>query len=204
VLGKAAARDLAKVVAREHNGVAILDMLTGLSIGTPHLAIAITALHKAAAGDMTALNRLAAGVHRAEVAYKAGDLSQGLHAATLCADTPLPWTSDDLFARRLALRAAGESVQTAPYDVGTATGNGIAQQCLYWPPTALAPKLPANLPNVPTLILAGTKDLSTPMEWAGVEKLHAPGGKLIEVPGAGHSVQSQDRPEVKKELAAFF
>jgi pimeloyl-ACP methyl ester carboxylesterase len=204
VLGPAATRDLAKVVAREHDGVQILDMLTGLSIGKPHLTAAIAALHEAAAGKMTALNRLAAAVHRAEVAYKATDLSQGLHAATLCADTPLPWTSDDVFVRRIDLRAAGESVQTYPYDVKTATRNGIALQCLYWPPTALSPKLPADLPNVPTLMLAGTKDLSTPLEWASVEHLHAPGGKLIEVPGAGHSVQSQDRPEVKRALARFL
>jgi len=109
-----------------------------------------------------------------------------------------------LFERRLDLRAAAERVQTHPYDVRTATRNGIALQCLYWPPTAVTAQLPADLPDVPALLLAVTKDLSTPLEWAGVEKLHAPGGKLIEVPGAGHSVQSQDRPEVKKALAAFF
>jgi len=206
VLGKAATHDLAKVMAREHDGVRILDMLTGLSIGTPHLAAAIAALHEAAAGDMTALTRLAAAVHRAEVAYRATDLSQGLHAATLCADTELPWNHDSegLFERRLDLRAAAERVQTHPYDVRTATGNGIALQCLYWPPTAVAPKLPADLPNVPVLLLAGTKDLSTPLEWAGVEKLHAPGGKLVIAEGAGHSVQSQDRPEVMRELSRFL
>jgi pimeloyl-ACP methyl ester carboxylesterase len=207
VLGDAATRDLHKVVAREHDGVQILDMLTGLSIGKPHLDAAAGALHKAAAGDMTPLNRLAAAVHRAEVAYKAENLSQGLHAATLCADTSLPWNDDkeNLFERRLDLHAAAVDNPTFPYDVETATHNGIALQCLYWPPTAVTPKLPASLPNVPTLMLAGTKDLSTPLEWASVEHLHAPGpGKLLEVPGAGHSVQSQDRPEVQREIARFL
>jgi pimeloyl-ACP methyl ester carboxylesterase len=206
VLGQAATRDLTKVVAREHNGVQILDMLTGLSIGKPHFASAIAALHEAASGDMTALDRLAGAVHRAEAAYKATDLSQGLHAATLCADTELPWNDDSepLFERRLDLHAAATRVQTYPYDVRTATRNGIALQCLYWPPTVVPPKLPADLPNVPTLMLVGTKDLSTPLEWASVEHLHAPGAKLIEVPGAGHSVQSQESPQVKKALAAFF
>jgi pimeloyl-ACP methyl ester carboxylesterase len=206
VLGDAATRDLAKVVAREHNGVRILDMLTGLSIGKPHLAPAIAALHKAATGDMTPLNRLAAAVHRAEAAYKATDLSQGLHAATLCADAELPWSDDTepLNERRLDLHAAAERIQTYPYDIRTATGNGMALQCLYWPPTVPAPELPTALPNVPTLMLAGTKDLSTPMEWASVEHLHAPHAKLMEVAGAGHSVQSQDRPEVKRALARFL
>ena len=36
------------------------------------------------------------------------------------------------------------------------------------------------------------------------EAKHAPGGKLLVVPGAGHSVQSQDRPQVKRELAKFL
>jgi pimeloyl-ACP methyl ester carboxylesterase len=40
VLGSAAARDLAAVIARRHNGPRMLDMLTGLSIDKPHLAVA--------------------------------------------------------------------------------------------------------------------------------------------------------------------
>jgi pimeloyl-ACP methyl ester carboxylesterase len=166
----------------------MLDMLTGLSIGAPHLSVAVSALHKAAAGDMGPLNRLAAGVLRAERAYKATDLSQGLHAATLCAD-----------AAPLATPKA-----VYPYDEETATGNGVVRQCRFWPPNPPAPKLPADLPNVPTLLLAGTKDLSTPLEGARDEASHAPGGKLIVVAGAGHSVQSQDRPQVKRELARFL
>jgi pimeloyl-ACP methyl ester carboxylesterase len=188
VLGRAAARDLATVVARHHNGPQMLDMLTGLSIGKPHLAVAISALHRAAAGDMGPLSRLAAGVLRAERGYKATDLSQGLHAATLCADA----------APLAALKAV------YPYDYETAKGNGVVRQCLFWPPTGPAPKLPADLPNVPALLLAGTKDLSTPLEDAREEAAHAPGGKLIVVPGAGHSVQSQEPPQVKRELARFL
>jgi pimeloyl-ACP methyl ester carboxylesterase len=152
--------------------------------------VAAGALRKAAAGDMGPLNRLAAGVLRAERAYGATDLSQGLHAATLCGDAgPI---------QAGALRAV------YPYDDETAKGNGVVRQCRFWPPAGPAPKLPADLPNVPTLLLAGTKDLSTPLEDAREEAAHAPGGKLIVVPGAGHSVQSQDRPEVKKALLAFF
>jgi pimeloyl-ACP methyl ester carboxylesterase len=188
VLGHAATRDLATVVARRHNGPQMLDMLTGLSIGKPHLAVAVGALRQAAAGDMGPLNRLSAGVLRAERAYKATDLSQGLHAATLCADAgPIQ---------------PGKAVY--PYDEETATGNGVVRQCQFWPPAGPAPQLPADLPDVPTLLLAGTKDLSTPLEDARAEAAHAPGGKLIVVPGAGHSVQSQEPPQVKKALAAFL
>jgi pimeloyl-ACP methyl ester carboxylesterase len=203
VLGRAATRDLAKVIDRRHNGPQMLDMLTGLSIGRPHLSVAISALRKAADGDMTALNRLAAGVHRAEAAYKATDLSQGLHASTLCADAA-PWPDTPVDERELQNGALGALTFSYPYDYETATGNGFVRQCLYWPSTPPAPNLPADLPNVPTLLLAGTKDLSTPLEGAREELAHAPGGKLIVVPGAGHSVQSQEPPQVKKALTAFF
>ena len=47
-------------------------------------------------------------------------------------------------------------------------------------------------------------DLSTPLEWAQEEARTAPQGRLMIVPGAGHSVQSQEAPQVKKALAAFF
>jgi pimeloyl-ACP methyl ester carboxylesterase len=188
VLGRAATRDLATVIKRHRNGPQMLDMLTGLSIGRPHLTVAANALHRAAAGDMGPLDRLAANVLRVERSYKATDLSQGLHAATLCAD-----------AAPLATLHA-----VYPYDEETATGNGVTRQCRYWPATPPAPKLPADLPNVPTLLLAGTKDLSTPLEDAREEASHAPGGKLVVAPGAGHSVQSQDLPAVKRALAAFF
>jgi pimeloyl-ACP methyl ester carboxylesterase len=189
VLGAGATRDLATVIARRHNGPQMLDMLTGLSIGEPHLAVAARALHTAAGGDVGPLNRLAANVLRVERSYKATDLSQGLHAATLCADAA-------------PIQVPPKAVY--PYDEQTAKGNGVVRQCRFWPPAGTAPELPADLPNVPVLLLAGTKDLSTPLEGAREEAEHAPGGKLLVVPGAGHSVQSQDRPEVKQALAAFF
>jgi pimeloyl-ACP methyl ester carboxylesterase len=197
VLGRAATRDLAKVVAREENGPQMLDLLTGLSIGTPHLPVAIAALRKAAAGDMKPLDRLHAGVLRAERAYKATDLSQGLHASTWCADVARP-------VDEIQLGAQAALVVDYPWDMETAIGTGFVLQCQFWPRTTPPPKLAADLPNVPTLLLAGTKDLSTPLEWAQEERKHAPGGKLIVVPGAGHSVQSQEPPQVKKALTAFF
>jgi pimeloyl-ACP methyl ester carboxylesterase len=48
-----------------------------------------------------------------------------------------------------------------------------------------------DLPPVPTLLLAGERDLSTPLPWAREQLAHAPSGRLVIVPGAGHSVQSR-------------
>jgi pimeloyl-ACP methyl ester carboxylesterase len=207
VLGPAATRDLKTVVARRHNGPQMLDMLTALSIGRPRLPFAARALKRAADGDNTTLDRLAAAVRHGEGAYKATDLSQGLHASTLCADTTAPWGGEDapLAGRAEKLEAAAAAVDDGPYDRETATGNGIALQCLYWPSTPVPlPKVAADLPNVPTLLLAGTHDLSTPLEWARAERAHAPGGKLVVVPGAGHSVQSQGRAAARRAVARFL
>ena len=195
------------MVAAHHDGPQILDMLTSLSIGQPHYVIAKRDLAKAAGGDMKPLNRLIAAVHRGDASFTATDLSQGLHAATLCGDTPAPWgdASAPTADRAAKLADAAAKVDTGPFDKATAEGNGIALQCRYWPPEPVhLAALPPDLPDVPTLIFAGTDDLSTPLEWAKQEAAHAPGAKLVTVPGAGHSIQSQDRPAVREALAAFF
>ena len=91
-----------------------------------------------------------------------------------------------------------------PFDRATATGNGIAQQCLNWPPVDVPkPDGPKDLPDVPVLLLAGTLDLSTPLEWAQRAAARAPGGKLLVVEDAGHGVQSQKDPDMLQTLRAF-
>jgi pimeloyl-ACP methyl ester carboxylesterase len=207
ILGARAAAAIRTVVAARHDGPQILDMLTSLSIGQPHYTTAKRDLAEAAGGDVKPLNRLIAAVHRVDASFKATDLSQGLHAATLCSDTPAPWgdASAPAADREAKLAGAAAKVDTGPFDAATASGNGIALQCRYWPPEPVHPaQLPPDLPDVPTLILAGTSDLSTPLEWARAEAAHAPGAKLVTVAGAGHSIQSQQRPAVLKALAAFF
>jgi pimeloyl-ACP methyl ester carboxylesterase len=196
------AADLRTEIAAHHDGPQMLDVLTALSISHPHLKIAIDLLHAAAAGHRTGLLRLQRGVERRERSYPANLLSQGLHAGTLCADTPTPWGGPDapLAGRRAQLDAAVAKLPRAglgPYDRATASGNGIALQCLYWPPVpAPAPPTGGNLPDAPTLLLSGEQDLSTPLAWARREARTAPHGHLMIVPGAGHSVQLQAIPDV--------
>ena len=58
---------------------------------------------------------------------------------------------------------------------------------------------------MPILLLSGERDLSTPLPWARAEAALAPDGQLLEVPGAGHSVQLRARdPEVRRLLARFL
>jgi pimeloyl-ACP methyl ester carboxylesterase len=198
VLGKAVAADLAKVVERERNGPEMLDMLTGLSVGAPHDNGAADALDAAADGDTGPLEGLHAGVLRA-MKWPAERLSQGLHAATLCADMPAPWgdASAGPAGRREALeREAAKLNDLYPFDRETAIGNGFVQQCLHWPPVPVAkPDGPRELPAVPVLLLAGDLDLSTPLEWARQAAARAPRGELVIAKGTGHGVQRQGSPE---------
>jgi pimeloyl-ACP methyl ester carboxylesterase len=61
------------------------------------------------------------------------------------------------------------------------------------------------LPAVPVLLLAGDRDLSTPLAWARAEARHAPQGRLVVVRGAGHSVQTRARnPTVRAALSRFL
>ena len=55
------------------------------------------------------------------------------------------------------------------------------------------------------LLLAGERDLSTPLSWARAEAAKAPDGKLVIVPGAGHSVQTRSHnPGMRTILIRFL
>lgn len=192
------AQDIATVVRRYHDGPALLDTLVAMSVGDPSFGGALAALHGAAAGRPAGLESLIGGVHAADAAT-AGELSQGLHASTLCEDLTMPWGGPQtpVSGRAAALTAAVARLsraETWPFDRATAAGNGLIQTCLYWPPEpASAPRIRpgTRLPHVPILILAGGRDLSTPIEEDRAELALAPGARLFYVPTAGHSVQNR-------------
>lgn len=203
---------LAAVLARFHDGPAVLNALVAYSVAAPDYPGVLGALHAARAGDPSALERILASVRRGEAA-PAGFLSQGLHESTICLELAPPWDPVQPRAQRTAalgaLGAATPDADFFPFDRATAVENGLAQGCLAWPPTD-APAVPdgapaAPLPPVPTLLLSGERDLSTPLAWARAEAALAPRGQLLEVPGAGHSVQLRARdPGVRLTLARFL
>jgi pimeloyl-ACP methyl ester carboxylesterase len=206
------AADLAAVVRRLHDGPALLDALVADSVGAPDFRGVLGALHAARAGRTGPLRSFLTAVHRAD-AVPASYLSQGLHESTLCQELAPPWDPAVSGARRsatlTALAAATPEVDLYPFDRATAVGNGLAQGCLAWPATA-RPEVPsgvssAELPPVPVLLLSGERDLSTPLPWARAEAALAPRGRLLEVAGAGHSVQLRARdPAVRPEVARFL
>src|SRR5262249_30939244 len=87
------AADLAAVVRRYHDGPALLDALTTISVVDPtfrHPLDVLDALRRARRGDAARLDALLHTIRRWDAAPAEG-LSQGLHASALCADWRFPW-----------------------------------------------------------------------------------------------------------------
>jgi pimeloyl-ACP methyl ester carboxylesterase len=189
------ARDLSEVVRLRHDGPQLLDALTELTVGKPQLTGIPVALHEAARGDDTQLDAIIAARHRGPAAT-AGTFSQGLHVTTMCADMLGPWGDADTpvpgraGATAKAVAALPEAA-VFPYDRATAAGNATVVTCEQWPPTpVVAFPSGADLPPVPTLLLAGDHDLDTPLAWAQHEAPHARHGHLVVIAGSGHITQN--------------
>jgi pimeloyl-ACP methyl ester carboxylesterase len=202
------AADLAVVVRRTKLGPQLLSALVTMSIVDPSfdgIAPALAAARRGATGTLAALLR-----RWGPAPAPAEALSQGLHASALCADTPMPWgdASAPTARRAAALRRAVARIPAAaawPFDRSIAGGNGIVRTCLYWPPTSAVPETaPDDLPPVPALLLAGDRDLSTPLAWARAEAAHAPRGHLVVAAGAGHSVQMRAISDAGRNAVRAF
>jgi pimeloyl-ACP methyl ester carboxylesterase len=210
VCGTRCVNDLAAVVKRYRNGVDVLDALTTDSIVDPTYKLYFDvprALHAARKGAPGLLESFVVSMHSGGAA-PADALDQGLHASALCADWRYPWgtSAAPLAGRAAALaRAAAKPSAAAlfPFDRRTATGNGFIRQCLPWPPTPPTP-LDGRKITVPTLLVNGDHDLSTPLEWARQEVRRTTRGKLVVVPGAGHSTQSRSASDVSRKAVAAF
>jgi pimeloyl-ACP methyl ester carboxylesterase len=207
------AADLAAVVARDHDGVPLLDTIVLLSVVDPtfrQTADVPLLLHEARLGRSTGLTTLLRGTQLAEDAAGAADLSQGLHASALCGDWRFPWgdSATPLAGRAAALRRYGARLPRSavwPFDRETASDNGIMRQCLPWPstPPTPAPRRGAKI-LAPALLLAGDHDLSTPLPWPRHELTLLPHGRLVIVHGAGHSVQSRSGINAGRDAVRRF
>jgi len=211
VCGSRCVADLAIDVRRYHLGPQLFDALTFDSIVDPTYRTfwdVPGALHAAREGDRTQLDAFLTAAASDQGSVTAQELDQGLHASALCADWRYPWgdSSAPLAGRESKLRAAVSRLTTAslfPFDAATAAGNGFVRQCLPWAPTPATP-LPRGKLLVPTLLVNGDHDLSTPLAWARQQLALTPKGKLVVVHGAGHSVQSRAASDAGRSAVADF
>jgi pimeloyl-ACP methyl ester carboxylesterase len=203
--------DLTAVVRQQRNGPRLLDAVALMSIVDPTFQSPrdlADALHRARHGDLAAMNDLLQTVRQWNAA-PAEASSQGLHASALCADWRFPWGDSQapVSGRGAELARAAARLRprnVAPFDRATATGNGVVQQCLPWPPTGPTPYSARRLPRVPTLLVSGDRDLSTPLEWARREAAITPDGRLVVVHGAGHSVQVRAMSDAGRQSVVDF
>jgi len=205
-------RDAHVLIDRYHDGPQLLNALVAESVAVPSFSEVLVPMHEAADGHPQALDRFLAAVPGYESAA-ANELSQGLHESTLCLDLAVPWNPDASTSERaLALQRAVHRTPARslyPFSRATAYGNGLAQGCLHWPPTARPTVYDGrpsdDLPPVPVLVLAGGRDLSTPLAWAHEETAKAPDSELVIVPRAGHSIQTHvHTPAMHRILTQFL
>src|SRR3954447_24351 len=96
-----------------------------------------------------------------------------------------------LAARHAALARVRRTLparRAFPYTPAVVTGHGFAQGCALWPPVAPPPAPSPGRIAAPALLLAGDRDLSTPLEWARLQARAMADARLVVVPGAGHSI----------------
>ncbi len=142
------AQDLSEVVRARHDGPELYDTLTSLSVGQPRLTDIPAALHDATRGDYTGLDAIVAA-ERLNQAAEADELSQGLHASTMCEDLHGPWgdAATPVAGGAAATGAAVAGLSDAavfPYDRAAAAANGIAVTCEHGHPRRSSRSWPAR------------------------------------------------------------
>ena len=216
--GRDPSADLAATVRRWPDlSPALLDVLTTMSVLDPTYPGVLAAVASFATGDDAAVRTLVS-TWRQRSAIDAASLSQGLHASTLCVDLDFPWggADTDPAGRAAAVDASvateAKANRLAPFDEEATGGNGFIATCRAWPRTSdewsasnARDELPALAKSGPrTLILAGDRDLSTPLVWSRAAAAALPGSRLVVVAGAGHSVQSRGPASAGAEASRFL
>lgn len=189
--------DLATVVRRTGEGAALFEAMVATSRTDPTFEDLLPALRDARRGELSRLDRYLDG-YRSAPPTAAAIFSNATHASASCRDQVFPWGRSDapLRTRAAALRRAAAAHPPAdygPFDRATAVGSSGVRECLAWPPIAAAAiRRPERLPSVPTLMLAGGRDLATPLEYARAAVRRSPGARLVVVPDAGHVVTARE------------
>ncbi len=184
-----------KTVAKQVDGLTFLSAVLDADLN-PGLAAELPAVVRAArTGNTQPLLRLVF-LHDLTSSTPSAELSFALNAATVCHDGPFPWSPDTAPADRQAILQA--AVAALPAGTFGPFGSwayrfGTADFCLGWPsPSGGAPLGAGPLPDVPVLAISGGIDMRTPTAGAASVVARFPQGRLLVVPGLGHSVVTAD------------
>jgi len=177
------------------NGEDLVTMMIDADLSPSLAAEAPAAVHAALGRNVRPLLRLFY-LDLLSNKLSASDLSFGLNAATNCADGQFPWSpSTPPGGRRAAIDSAVANLPAGslgPFE-NWAARIGTAFFCEQWPtPAGNTPLGPGPLPDVPMIALDGGFDLRTPVANALRVVAQFPHGKLLVVPGVGHSVTGAD------------
>ncbi len=120
------------------------------------------------------------------------DIDTALYYATTCGDGPFPWGPTDPVETRISdlASAIGALPAGATGLFGSwAVFDSAAIGCAFWPAPSGGAALGAGpLPDVPTLVLSGDRDIRTPTSSAVQIASLFPQGHVLVVPGSGHAV----------------
>ena len=172
----------------------LLSMIIEADLNPGLAAVMPPVLHEARLGDYRPLLRLF-DIESAGAVYAPEDLSSALNAATVCRDGPFPWQQNTALADRPALvKAALAALPPGSFGpFGSWAGSGTADFCLTWPaPSGGVTYGDGTVPNVPVLAISGGFDMRTPTAAATAVASMFPQGRVLVVPGVGHSVVGTD------------
>ncbi|MGH7295098.1 MAG: alpha/beta hydrolase, partial [Polyangiaceae bacterium] len=152
---------------------ALAMAVRGLLYSVESRALIPAVLHAAAVGDDAAIAPLI--VRGAGVAAR--ELSVGLFLSVVCAEQVAGVTP-----REAEAAAAGTML-------GLARAGPILRACTFWP----RGRVPADFhtpveSDAPFLLLSGTMDPATPMQWAERARATLPDAQHLVVPGGAHDV----------------
>ncbi len=176
-------------------GEDLLGMIVDADLNPGLAAVMPAVLHEARLGDLRPLLRIFE-FDSAGAAEAPEDLSSALFAATSCHDGPFPWQANTPVADRPALVKSAIAALPAgsfgPFG-SWAAKLGNAEFCLSWPsPSGGVTYGTGALPNVPMLAVSGGFDMRTPTASAQAVAALFPQGRVLVVPGVGHSTVTAD------------
>ncbi len=178
------------------DGFALLELGLDTDL-VPGVAVQLPADDSAAlAGNPGPLERLLALDERASSSGSLG-IDLAVNVATECSDGRFFWDPASAVGGRPPLLAKGLATlgpgATGPFGSWAALG-GAAQECEDWPAARSDTSLPAGpYPNVPVLILSGSRDVRTPTAGARVVAARFPRSRVVVIAGAGHAVTVTSR-----------